>query len=79
MLHLRSVRCPNLAPSRRARPHHNPIPNVPNPKPKPKPRQDARDYIMLAEMANGAVELPIPYEEIWGDALAELQEQVHEK
>lgn len=51
---------------------------MPNPKPEPKPRQDARDYIMLAEMANGAVELPIPYEEIWGDALAELQEQVHE-
>ena len=31
--------------------------------------KDARDYVRLAEMENGPVNVPVPYDHIWGDAL----------
>ena len=34
---------------------------------------DARDYVALAERANGAVVRPVDFSYIWGDALAELE------
>ncbi|MFC3283108.1 CapA family protein [Litchfieldella rifensis] len=34
--------------------------------------RDARDYVRLAERANGEVLRPAPFDYIWGDALAEL-------
>mgnify|MGYP001820329760 FL=1 len=34
--------------------------------------RDARDYIALAERANGPIPRTVPYAYIWGDALAEL-------
>lgn len=33
---------------------------------------DARDYVSLAEEANGAVATPVDFAYVWGDALAEL-------
>jgi len=32
----------------------------------------ARDYVKLAEQANGPIERPMAFSEVWGDALAEL-------
>ncbi|MGI9403591.1 MAG: CapA family protein [Hyphomicrobium sp.] len=32
----------------------------------------ARDYVKLAEKANGPINKPMPYKDVWGDALAEL-------
>lgn len=34
---------------------------------------DARRYVELAEEANGPLARPLPYEAVWGDALAELE------
>jgi len=34
--------------------------------------QDAREYLRLAEQANGELPLPLAFDDIWGDALAEL-------
>jgi poly-gamma-glutamate capsule biosynthesis protein CapA/YwtB (metallophosphatase superfamily) len=34
---------------------------------------DARDYVRLAERANGRIERPVSFGYIWGDALAELE------
>lgn len=34
--------------------------------------RDARDYIALAERANGQIPRTVPYDYIWGDALTEL-------
>src|SRR5207253_8995949 len=34
--------------------------------------RDARDYIALAENANGPIPRPLPFDYIWGDALQEL-------
>lgn len=34
---------------------------------------DAREYVRLAEIANGPIPQPVDFEYIWGDALAELQ------
>jgi poly-gamma-glutamate synthesis protein (capsule biosynthesis protein) len=34
--------------------------------------RDARDYIALAESANGPIPRTVPYDYVWGDALAEL-------
>jgi poly-gamma-glutamate capsule biosynthesis protein CapA/YwtB (metallophosphatase superfamily) len=34
---------------------------------------DARDYVRLAERANGSIERPVSFQYIWGDALAELE------
>jgi len=34
--------------------------------------QDARDYLHLAEQANGPLSLPLAFGDIWGDALDEL-------
>jgi poly-gamma-glutamate synthesis protein (capsule biosynthesis protein) len=34
--------------------------------------RDARDYVALAEQVNGPIPRPVPYEYIWGEALAEL-------
>jgi poly-gamma-glutamate synthesis protein (capsule biosynthesis protein) len=33
---------------------------------------DARDYVRLAELANGPIPRPVGYEYVWGDALGEL-------
>ena len=35
--------------------------------------RDARDYVRLAESANGPVPRPVPFEYVWGDALGELE------
>ena len=35
--------------------------------------RDAREYVWLAEQANGSIEQPVAFEAIWGDALAELE------
>ena len=35
--------------------------------------RDAREYVWLAEQANGPIEPPVPFDYIWGDALAELE------
>jgi len=35
--------------------------------------RDARDYVRLAERANGTIASPVPAHYIWGDALAQLQ------
>ncbi|KAH7699185.1 hypothetical protein AAVH_33712, partial [Aphelenchoides avenae] len=37
--------------------------------------RDARDYVRLAERENGAIEKPVDYPYIWGDALKVLEEQ----
>ena len=34
--------------------------------------RDARDYIVLAEQLNGPIARRVPYDYVWGDALAEL-------
>jgi poly-gamma-glutamate synthesis protein (capsule biosynthesis protein) len=34
--------------------------------------RDARDYVRLAELANGSITHPVDFPYIWGDALAEL-------
>ena len=34
--------------------------------------RDARDYVDLAEKANGPMERPVSFDYIWGDALHEL-------
>src|SRR5438093_915713 len=34
---------------------------------------DARDYVRLAEAANGPIPKPVALDYIWGDALGELQ------
>lgn len=36
---------------------------------------DARRYVELAEAINGAIQTPVPFEYIWGDALAVLEAQ----
>jgi hypothetical protein len=35
----------------------------------------ARDYVALAERAHGGIDAPVPFDYIWGDALAELRDQ----
>jgi poly-gamma-glutamate capsule biosynthesis protein CapA/YwtB (metallophosphatase superfamily) len=35
--------------------------------------QDAREYVQLAEAANGPIARPVSFDYIWGDALEELQ------
>jgi poly-gamma-glutamate synthesis protein (capsule biosynthesis protein) len=35
--------------------------------------RDARDYLRLAENANGPIPHPVPFDYVWGDALAELE------
>ncbi|WP_243359259.1 CapA family protein [Fundidesulfovibrio terrae] len=35
--------------------------------------KDAREYVRLAELANGRIERPVDFSSIWGDALAELE------
>ncbi len=35
--------------------------------------RDARDYVRLAEKANGPIKKPVSFKYIWGDALAELE------
>jgi len=35
--------------------------------------RDAREYVALAENANGSIPRPLSFEYIWGDALAELE------
>jgi poly-gamma-glutamate synthesis protein (capsule biosynthesis protein) len=35
--------------------------------------QDARSYVDLAEKTNGPIKKPVPYNYIWGDALAEFE------
>jgi poly-gamma-glutamate synthesis protein (capsule biosynthesis protein) len=35
--------------------------------------RDARDYVRLAESANGPIPRPVPFEYVWGDALGELR------
>jgi poly-gamma-glutamate capsule biosynthesis protein CapA/YwtB (metallophosphatase superfamily) len=35
--------------------------------------RDAREYVELAEMANGPIIRPVDFDYIWGDALAELE------
>ncbi|MGC4119431.1 MAG: CapA family protein [Myxococcales bacterium] len=35
--------------------------------------RDARDYVMLAEMAHGPFRRPLGFSEVWGDALEELR------
>lgn len=35
--------------------------------------QDAREYVALAEQANGPIQQPVPFAYIWGDALKELE------
>lgn len=35
--------------------------------------RDARDYVRLAERANGPVPAPVPPDYVWGDALAEIE------
>jgi poly-gamma-glutamate synthesis protein (capsule biosynthesis protein) len=35
--------------------------------------RDARQYVQLAEAANGTIEAPVDFSYIWGDALAELE------
>ena len=47
-------------------PHHN-DPRIHEPYLK-----DARDYVALAEQVNGPIPRPVPYDYVWGDALAEL-------
>ena len=37
--------------------------------------KDARDYVKLAERANGPITRPVDFAYIWGDALAELERQ----
>lgn len=37
--------------------------------------KSARDYVVLAEKANGPVNKPVPFAYIWGDALAELERE----
>lgn len=34
---------------------------------------DARDYVRLAERANGSIHRPVPFDYVWGDALNELR------
>lgn len=36
--------------------------------------RDARDYVELAEQANGSIRQPVDFAYIWGDALAELRQ-----
>jgi poly-gamma-glutamate capsule biosynthesis protein CapA/YwtB (metallophosphatase superfamily) len=35
--------------------------------------RDAREYVWLAEQANGRIEQPAPFAYVWGEALAELE------
>src|SRR5438874_7861304 len=35
--------------------------------------RDARDYVRLAEAANGPIPKPVAFDYIWGDALQELE------
>lgn len=35
--------------------------------------RDAREYVWLAEQANGAIDPPVPFEYVWGEALAVLE------
>ncbi len=35
--------------------------------------RDARDYVRLAERGSGPIPLPVDFEYVWGDALAELE------
>jgi poly-gamma-glutamate synthesis protein (capsule biosynthesis protein) len=35
--------------------------------------KDARDYVLLAEQANGSIPRPVDFSYVWGDALEELQ------
>jgi poly-gamma-glutamate synthesis protein (capsule biosynthesis protein) len=35
--------------------------------------RDARDYVRMAERANGRISKPVPYAYVWGNALAELE------
>ncbi len=37
--------------------------------------KDARDYVKLAERMNGPISKPVDFAYIWGDALAELEQQ----
>lgn len=36
---------------------------------------DARDYVILAEEANGAISKPVDFAYVWGDGVAELERQ----
>jgi len=38
--------------------------------------KDARDYVKLAERINGPIDKPVDFAYIWGDTLAELEQQV---
>lgn len=35
--------------------------------------RDARDYVHLAEKANGPIRRPVTFDYVWGDALPELE------